>query len=330
MKARTRRTSRTLPLDQAHGRSLSALALVFALGVVGLYCAQAIPPRLVAPPAGHDVSAKEAPLLQPSQKRDGIPRGLGYMPPRSKPPKGKGASSLEGLRSLGVLRGYSMPPDRLVFLPDGEAQFVPSSPMPSGPHKGLAVWRGDSTRHRVALTFDDGYGGTGGLVDLLTKLRVPATIFPVGGAVPGNRTALREASERGFEIANHTATHPTCTKIPNDAIVREVKACDETVARATGRGTAAYFRPPGGATDWRVNQVMGDMGYVVVLWNHDTLDWHPATTLEQVISRATDGIQDGDIILMHSQGRHTLEALPTIVKVLREKGFELTTVSGVL
>ena len=86
----------------------------------------------------------------------------------------------------------------------------------------------------------------------------------------------------------------------------------------------------GGAFDARILQIASSLGYVVVNWTRDTEDWKPTTTADQIFARATQGVQGGDIILMHSQGPHTLEALPRIVKYLRGKGFELTTVSGVL
>ena len=82
--------------------------------------------------------------------------------------------------------------------------------------------------------------------------------------------------------------------------------------------------------DARVLQIASSLGYIVVDWTHDTEDWRPTTTADQLFARATQGIQGGDIILMHSQGPHTMEMLPAIVKNLRGQGFELTTVSGVL
>lgn len=223
-----------------------------------------------------------------------------------------------------------MPPDRLVFLPSGAAQYVPAAPMPTAPVPGRSVYRGNPSKPRVALTFDDAYTKMDSLLELLVRLRVPATIFPTGGAVDSNPAVVKQAREMGFEIANHSYTHPSFTRSSNDLIVREVLGCDAAVTRATGAGTVAYLRPPGGAVDARVEQVLGSIGYTSIMWTHDTIDWSSSTTADQLYARATEGVENGDIILMHSQGKHTLELLPRIVQTLRDKGFELTTVAGVL
>jgi peptidoglycan/xylan/chitin deacetylase (PgdA/CDA1 family) len=306
---------------------------VFALAMATLLFAQMIPARAVAATAGHSVSAGEGYALAASVKgRPPITRGLGYMVPRQLPPApgGQTGSLRDQLRSFGLLRAYSEPPDRVVFDPSGAEQFLPVPPVPGAPRVAGAVYHGNRAKPRIALTFDDGYYGMGKLIGLLVELRLPATLFPTGAACAEHKGYILEASKLGFEIGNHSWTHLMCTKAPGEVIAREITASEDVVNATTGQGMVGFFRPPYGNCDDRVTRVAGSLGFLVVQWSRDTLDWSPSTTTEQLISRATDGVQNGDIILMHSQGQHTLEALPTIVKILRDKGFELTTVSGVL
>lgn len=206
---------------------------------------------------------------------------------------------------------------------------TPPPPMPSGPRAPAIVYHGDRSKPRIALTFDDGYSGMGQLLDLLTELKVPATIFPTGGADSVHPELIRKARNLGFEIGNHTYTHPKCTRIPSDALAREIISTDNQVRMACGTGTVAYFRPPYGDVDARVEQVAAQLGYITVMWGSDTRDWSSLTTPEQLFARATS-VQNGDIVLMHTQGRYTMSVLPRIVSELRARGFELTTVSGVL
>lgn len=328
-RSRSGETSVTVPRGSVPFNTVTlGIFMVAALALVGFYFAQYIPAREVAG-AGGGVSAARASAINVKGRKPSV-RGLRFMPPRVKNTAKERATLLEGMRGLGLLRGYSMPPDRLVFLANGKAQYLPASPWPSGPVPGRSVFRGNTLKPRVALTFDDAYSGSTKLISLLVELRVPATIFPAGGAVLASPSVIKKAREYGFEIANHSTTHPTFTKIPEAAIVREVLGCDAAVRKATGSGTVAYFRPPGGAVDARVNQVLGSIGYISIMWSHDTIDWSPATTADQLYARATQGVRNGDIILMHSQGQYTCQMLPGIVKALRDKGFELTTISGIL
>jgi peptidoglycan-N-acetylglucosamine deacetylase len=315
------------------GLKVLVLFMVFALGAVAIYLIGKIPPRAIAASKSRVVEASGGLVLPlPPAPGKAVIRGLGYMVPSARPRGGyrKAASIRSALRDAGLLRAYSEPPGRVVFDPAGGPHFLPVSPMPSGPRVPGAVSHGNRDKPRVALTFDDGYYGMGKLLDLLVQLRVPATLFPAGAACAEHQAYIQRASKLGFEIANHTWTHPMCTRIPTEIMDHEIVCSSDKVAQQTGKGMVAYFRPPYGDYNERVVRAAGSLGYLTVLWSRDTLDWSPATTPDQLISRATDGVANGDIILMHSHGPHTLECLPTIVEKLRAKGFELTTVTGVL
>jgi len=309
---------------------LAGLMVVFGLAIASLYLAQVMPPRIITPAPPIATVSAETFSVKPVDVKRALSRSFSIQYPRKAPAHAGDVPYLEGLRNAGLLHGYSVPPEKLIFVPGDKLQYWPITQYPSGPRPPVAVTHGDRGRRRVAITFDDGYYGLGKLLDLLTELRVPVTIFPTGGAANAHKDLIREARERGFEIANHTCTHTDCLRLPSPIVAREIADCSGIVRGITGTGTAAFFRPPGGAFDARVLQIAASLGYVVVNWSRDTDDWRPGTTAEQVYAKATQGIQGGDIILMHSQGPHTLEVLPAIVKTLRGQGFELTTVSGVL
>src|ERR1700722_17284629 len=64
---------------------------------------------------------------------------------------------------------------------------------------------------RVTLTFDNGPtpGVTGGVLDVLSLRRIPATFFVVGEklAKPAGRTLAARARAEGHWIGNHSMTH---------------------------------------------------------------------------------------------------------------------------
>src|SRR5436305_268893 len=72
-----------------------------------------------------------------------------------------------------------------------------------------SVWRGDSARTTVALTFDDGPSeSTPALLELLAQHKVHATFFMCGKNVRRLKSIAREVAAAGHQIGNHTDTHP--------------------------------------------------------------------------------------------------------------------------
>ncbi len=309
---------------------VAGFLMVLVVALLAMFAVRLLPRRTVEFDPCRHLAAGE-PAVMPAALPGGKPRtrGLAYMVAPAGI-AGTSGSIRDQLRAGGMLRAYSEPPDRVVFSPDGVAHYLPVSPMPGTPRVPGSVSRGNRNQKRVALTFDDGYSGMGALVDLLVELRVPATLFPAGAACAADRESVVKAKRYGLEIANHSWNHPQFTRLTDEGIVRELTSADVKVREICGKGTVGYFRPPYGDCDERVTRVAGALGYLVVQWNHDTLDWSSATTPGQLVARAVDGVQNGDIILMHSHGRYTQEVLPEIVRRLRGEGFELTTVSGVL
>lgn len=257
--------------------------------------------------------------------------GLSYQVPSGDGREDDGSkTNLAIMRDLGLLKGYSVPPNRLVFDPGGRAVLLPQPPVADGPASPEVVRGGNAARPRIALTFDDGYAGFSEVLDKLIELRAPATFFMCGVTYGGMAEDLKRGLENGYEFANHSLNHPWFTQISDEQAVSELTGARDAFRDVTGTEMAAYFRPPGAFTDARVEQLVAGAGYVTVMWTRDARDWSPLTTPDQLIARACANPKNGDILLMHTHGRYTLECLPVIVRALREKGFELTTVSGVL
>lgn len=347
MEIRERLERRTEPELLQHGDVAGkalALLLISACAVVIVFQAPLVPRREVASGAAV-VNALEpeggrAYSRLPSGYRAAAPPALGYLVPKGKTGEpaleGKapaGPLTLAAVRDAGLLRGYSLPPGRLAITPEGLAVYMPCPPAPTAPCEPVAILKGNRDRPRVALTFDTSDvpdPGAQPIIEELTRLRAPATFFVCGGWCRSRPALLRALVDRGFEVASHSDTHPWFTKIPDHRVVAELVATSDAVQRIAGVPVAAYFRPPFGDVDARVKALAARCGYRVVLWSTDTIDWGASTTTEQIISRATDGASNGDIILMHTHARFTAPALAEVVRRLRAKGFELTTVSGVL
>jgi peptidoglycan/xylan/chitin deacetylase (PgdA/CDA1 family) len=67
-------------------------------------------------------------------------------------------------------------------------------------------------------------------------------------------------------------------------------------------------------------------GYTTVLWSYDSGDSRSAEPHELLAQFAAAPPRSGDIVLLHEDQRHTLEALPELVRSLESSGYELCTV----
>ena len=74
-----------------------------------------------------------------------------------------------------------------------------------------------------------------------------------------------------------------------------------------------------------------ECGYYTIQWDIDSLDWKEFGTeaeIKQVLNHKHLG--NGSIILFHNDAKYTPEALDTIIKGLKEKGYEIVPVSELI
>lgn len=61
----------------------------------------------------------------------------------------------------------------------------------------------------------------------------------------------------------------------------------------------------------------------------DSVDWNKPTP-EQITKKVLDNTKSGSILLFHNDLQNTTEALPNVLKGLKEKGFEFVTVDELI
>lgn len=225
---------------------------------------------------------------------------------------------------------YTLPRSLIFTSPNGGEKWLPMPPDVTPGRAPALIFNGDRTRRRVALTFDSDVAGVNGpvLIDTLYNLQAPATLFVCGEWAKNHPELLKSAADRGFEIGSHSLGHPNFTLISGDEMARQLIETRSIVEEVTGQPMAGWFRPPYGSFNQQTIDVAAASGYAVVIWDCDSADWTPVNTRKIILARATDGAQNGSIILMHFDGAMTPDLLTEIVNKLRAKGFELTTVTG--
>jgi peptidoglycan/xylan/chitin deacetylase (PgdA/CDA1 family) len=95
-------------------------------------------------------------------------------------------------------------------------------------------------------------------------------------------------------------------------------------------GDVHFVRPPYGLTNENTLEQAAESGYVVVIWDVDSLDWQlPGTA--QIVSAVLNHVRPGDIVLMHDGGgdrTQTILALEIILRELSGQGYTFRSIFG--
>ncbi len=202
---------------------------------------------------------------------------------------------------------------------------------------GDAVCHGPRGRRLVALTFDacqtrkaTGYDAK--IVRILRDTRTPATFFLGGRWMETHVEATKElAREPLFELGNHSYLHPHLRDLTDEQVRSELTKTQAILSRLTGR-QGRLFRAPYGEYDERVLRIAAELGLVTVQWEVVSGDPDRGATADRLVRAVVPRCQNGSIIIMHANGRgwHTAEALPEIIRRLKEAGYQFVTVSDLL
>ena len=162
------------------------------------------------------------------------------------------------------------------------------------------------------------------MISVLQKYEVLATFFVGGCWADDNAETLNKIVSTGNEIANHGYFHKDHKKLDYAHNKEEVYLTGKIISALCGK-TPTLFQPPSGSYSQATLDACEDLGYKVVMWSKDTIDWRDSDK-EKIFSRATNGIMSGDLILMHPK-RHTLETLPRIIEYIKKQNLKFVTVS---
>ena len=196
--------------------------------------------------------------------------------------------------------------------------------------KVLPIYSVEREDKVISVTFDASWGGdkTMAILDLLDQYNAKATFFLVGIWVDKYPELVQEIANRGHEIGNHSDSHAHFTQISDAQIRQELKDCSDKIEALTGT-RPTLFRPPYGDYNSKVITVVRDAGYEAVQWSIDSLDWKNRG-VNDLVKRATNNVQKGDIILFHNDSQYIVEALPAILQHYQAQGFTMIPAKDIL
>ena len=192
----------------------------------------------------------------------------------------------------------------------------------------VLVFRGARRDRRIALTFDDGVDPlTRAYVDVLDHHGARATFFVIGRTAEDHGDELREMARRGHEVASHGYTHRRFTRMTGAELREALARTSALLPEGPGR---SLVRPPHGSTTaWSLVRC-ARAGYRTVLWSRDPDDGSVRSAEEVAARLVPERVRPGDIVLLHEGQSWTLEALPTVLRRLRDAGYGFATVSELL
>jgi len=166
------------------------------------------------------------------------------------------------------------------------------------------------------LTFDDGPHPTSTslILDILAEAKVSAVFFIVGARLKSSicRSLARRAVAAGHVLGNHTFSHPKLVGKQLSEVRQELQRTHDLICECAG--SCVVFRPPYGAMDQGVTDIATEMGYKILNWNVDSLDWKLRADGEWVEHAITElGGLGKEVVLMHDIHISTAYDLPNLL-----------------
>lgn len=196
----------------------------------------------------------------------------------------------------------------------------------------LPIYCVDTPDKKVAISFDAAWGAddTDELLRILKENDVKTTFFMCGYWVDDYPEEVMKIAADGHDLGNHSATHPHMSVLTKEQIKEELQNTHNKVFELTGV-EMELFRPPFGEYTNSVIEAAEESGYYTIQWDVDSLDWKEFGVdheINQVLNHKHLG--NGSIILFHNDAKYTPAALDTIIKGLKEKGYEIVPISELI
>ncbi len=185
---------------------------------------------------------------------------------------------------------------------------------------------------KVSLSFDAAWGNedTNDLLSILAKHNVKTTFFMTGGWVESYPEDVKAISDAGHDLGNHSENHKQMSQLSAEECKDEIQKVHDKVKELTGKDMF-LFRPPYGDYNDTLIEAANGLGYHVIQWDVDSLDWKDYGA-DAIVSKVVDHphLGNGSIILMHNGATYTKDALEQVITGLTDKGYEIVPISELI
>ncbi|WPX07611.1 polysaccharide deacetylase family protein [Anaerocellum danielii] len=196
--------------------------------------------------------------------------------------------------------------------------------------KLLPIYCVDRDDKKIALTFDAAWGNddTKELLSILKKFNAKATFFLVGFWVEKYPEDVKYIFSQGHEVGSHSDKHLHMSRLSESEIIRDIKSCEGKIMKIINK-KPVVFRPPYGDYNNTLIKTLYSLGYYIIQWDVDSLDWKDLSA-QEIAQRVLKRIKSGSIVLFHNNAKNTKYALPIILSTLSKQGYQFVTVSELI
>lgn len=189
----------------------------------------------------------------------------------------------------------------------------------------------DKDAKKVALSFDAAWGNedTEKLIQILDQYKIKATFFVVGSWVDKYPESVKQLSDAGHDIQNHSNSHPHMPQLSRTQMTNELNACNEKIAAITGKKPTLFRAPYGDYSNSMLETVTAN-GMYTIQWDVDSRDWKSEYTTDMIVKGVTENVKSGSIVLFHNAAVNTPEALPIIIEKLIADGFSFVKIADLI
>lgn len=191
------------------------------------------------------------------------------------------------------------------------------------------IYKGEADDKEIAFACNVVWGNEF-LPDMLRIFRendIKISFFIGGDWASKYPEELMAIYKDGHELGNHGESHKKQSQLNIEQNKREILKAEEHIKNVTGVKTT-LFAPPYGDLNKTVVETAEGLGYKVIMWSIDTIDWN-TKDYSQIVERVKNKQHNGAIVLMHPTAA-TVKALPELINNLKKNGYKIGSVSEVL
>jgi peptidoglycan/xylan/chitin deacetylase (PgdA/CDA1 family) len=195
-------------------------------------------------------------------------------------------------------------------------------------HNPEVLYYVDTQAKAVALTIDDGPDPvtTGKILDVLKANDAHATFFIITSRIPGNEMLLQRMVDENHELGNHLMRNEPSIRLSPEEFERQLLKSHAALSHFS---PVHWFRPGWGRYNARMLATLKKHGYRCALGSVYPFD--PQIRWSWFSKRfILSNAQPGSIIILHdsgSKGKRTAKTLSKILPALRERGFDVVTLT---
>lgn len=198
-----------------------------------------------------------------------------------------------------------------------------------------AIYRGDTERKVIYITFDCGYeyGTTASILDTLKEKQVSSIFFVTGAYVKSEHALMERMLNEGHIIGNHTVNHLRASTLSGEDLIKELENLEDMFyEQFPDAEPLIFYRPPYGNCDKYVLALTHKMGYHTVLWSYTYMDYDTDNQISytEAMNKVKGGLHPGAVYLFHAESKTNAAILGDFIDWVREQGYEILPVCDII